>query len=456
MLLDAFAVVASFYLSHRARSVFLKAVPFGAETSIENYYPMMLVSVFVWLWLLTLFGAYARPVFVSPKREARVAAKTALFGVMILFPVVFFLKLDVSFLPRSFVSIFFVTNITVLTLEKLLLYAVVSYERKKGRCLSSVAVAGDRVTARGVFRALCEHPEYGLKPVGVFCDPPTPAASEITGGIEDLEGFLHKKGVDEVIVAAGGKEIDVERLVGVCGVEGVKIKIIPNLLNKLGGRQSLETLGRWRAVTVTGTPEREWELFFKRMLDIAVASAALVILSPLFLAISLAVKFTSAGPVFYRWRVVGFNKRQFKSWKFRTMVSDADRLKDSLANKNEMSGPVFKLKNDPRITPVGRVLRKFSMDELPQMVSVLKGDMSLVGPRPALPSEVERFEKWHGRKFRIKPGLTCLWQINGRNEIRDFNEWVKLDLQYIENWTLWLDLKILAKTIPAVLKGTGR
>jgi len=166
--------------------------------------------------------------------------------------------------------------------------------------------------------------------------------------------------------------------------------------------------------------------------------------------------FTSAGPAFYQWRVVGFNKRPFKSWKFRTMLENADELKSKLWDKNEMQGPVFKMRDDPRITRVGRILRRFSLDELPQLYSVLKGDMSLVGPRPPLIGEVNRFESWQRRKLSLKPGLTCLWQVSGRNEIRDFNDWAKLDLEYIDNWSLWLDLKIFFKTVYVVLSGSGR
>ena len=191
------------------------------------------------------------------------------------------------------------------------------------------------------------------------------------------------------------------------------------------------------------------------MVDILISGLLLILLSPLFLIIAILIKITSKGPIFYKWNVIGLNKKPFKSWKFRTMIPNADEMKSDLRIHNIMKGPVFKLKYDPRITKVGRFLRKFSLDELPQLWSVLKGDMSLVGPRPAGPDELERYESWHRRKLSIKPGITCLWQISGRNEIKDFDEWVRLDFEYIENWSLALDLKILLKTIPAVFRGTG-
>ena len=183
----------------------------------------------------------------------------------------------------------------------------------------------------------------------------------------------------------------------------------------------------------------------------------LIVAGSLFLAlIALAIKFTSPGPVLFRQKRSGINGRPFTIYKFRTMVTNAEQLKHELAAMNEMSGPVFKVSNDPRITPIGRILRKFSLDELPQLFNVLFGDMSLVGPRPLPVDEVKRFNDLaHRRRLSVKPGLTCLWQIGGRNEISDFKEWVRLDLQYIDNWSLWLDLWILWRTVPVVLLGKG-
>jgi lipopolysaccharide/colanic/teichoic acid biosynthesis glycosyltransferase len=181
----------------------------------------------------------------------------------------------------------------------------------------------------------------------------------------------------------------------------------------------------------------------------------LILLSPIMLIIFILIKATSKGPVFFRWNVVGLNKKPFRSWKFRTMVQNADQMKLELLALNEMKGPVFKISNDPRVTRIGRFLRKFSLDELPQLLSVFKGDMSLVGPRPAAPHELARYDSWQRRKLSIKPGITCLWQVHGRNRISDFDEWIRLDLEYIENWSLGLDLKILLRTALAVLKGTG-
>jgi lipopolysaccharide/colanic/teichoic acid biosynthesis glycosyltransferase len=195
--------------------------------------------------------------------------------------------------------------------------------------------------------------------------------------------------------------------------------------------------------------------WFKRFMDVLVSLLALIILCPIFLLIAVLIKLTSKGQIFYRWKVVGLNYRFFTGYKFRTMISNADEVKATILHKNEMTGPVFKCNDDPRVTRVGSFLRKYSLDELPQLWSVLKGDMSLVGPHPPLQTEFEKFENWQKRKLSVKPGITCFWQIKGRHKIRNFNNWVKMDLYYIDNWSLWLDFKILIKTVIVVFKGTG-
>ncbi|MGD0114445.1 MAG: sugar transferase [Dehalococcoidia bacterium] len=193
----------------------------------------------------------------------------------------------------------------------------------------------------------------------------------------------------------------------------------------------------------------------KRAMDVVAAALLLLLLSPLLAAVALIVKLSSSGPLFYRWPVVGKNGRYFTGYKFRTMVENADRLKEGLIASNQMRGPVFKMERDPRVTPAGRFLRRFSLDEVPQLWSVLKGDMSLVGPRPPLQEEYERFNAWQRQKLAVKPGITCLWQVSGRNDISDFDDWVRLDLEYIRDWSLWLDVTILLRTALAVVSGRG-
>lgn len=199
-----------------------------------------------------------------------------------------------------------------------------------------------------------------------------------------------------------------------------------------------------------------FRLAIKRTLDVTVSAILLLLLAPVFLLLAIAVKLSPPGPIFYRWKVVGCGGRPFTGYKFRSMVVNADALRDELASRNEMTGPVFKIADDPRITKVGAWLRKYSLDELPQLYSVLKGDMSLVGPRPPLVTEFEQFTEYQKQKVAVKPGITCLWQVSGRNQISDFDEWVRLDLEYISRWSLSLDLAILMRTVETVFSGSGK
>jgi lipopolysaccharide/colanic/teichoic acid biosynthesis glycosyltransferase len=213
-------------------------------------------------------------------------------------------------------------------------------------------------------------------------------------------------------------------------------------------------------IALVAALSRHWRsplrLACKRIFDIVGSLLLLLLLSPLFLILALLVKLTSPGPVLYRWRVVGKAGLPFISYKFRSMVANADGLKADLEERNEMKGPVFKLTHDPRVTRVGKWMRRYSLDELPQLYSVVKGDMSLVGPRPPLVTEYDRFTEYQKRKLAVRPGITCLWQVRGRNQVSDFDDWVRLDLEYIRNWSLMLDLKILLRTICEVFAGSGK
>jgi exopolysaccharide biosynthesis polyprenyl glycosylphosphotransferase len=281
------------------------------------------------------------------------------------------------------------------------------------------------------------------------------------GNVQELGDLLIYHPIHEVIAihpASNGEWI--KGVIQDCDYFGVLLRIVPEAL-LLEERKGLKTLYPFEplhlpAVVLTPPYWDSGALFFKRLFDIVVSATWLILLSPLFLAIAFAIKITTPHlPVFYRWRVVGRNGVEFTGYKFTTMVADADERKIALMSHNEMSGPVFKMKDDPRVTPLGRFLRKYSLNELPQFWSVLKGDMSLVGPRPAFRHELERYEFWHKRKLSIRPGITCLWQVRGRNRIDNFDEWVKMDLEYIDNWSLWLDFKILLWTVRTVLAGTG-
>jgi exopolysaccharide biosynthesis polyprenyl glycosylphosphotransferase len=268
--------------------------------------------------------------------------------------------------------------------------------------------------------------------------------------------ILHSHSIEEVIFAP---DMDCLQRTSVllrkCEEEGVPSRVVLPFYERSVAATRTEIIAGKPVIAVVPAARKSWQLVVKRAIDVAGATIGLLLLSPFLIIMAALVKATSRGPVFYRWRVAGQHNRPIVSYKFRTMVENADALKEELLRNNEMGGVVFKMKDDPRVTPLGKFLRKYSIDELPQLWSVLKGDLSLVGPRPPLQKEVAAFADWHRRKLSVKPGLTCLWQINGRNRIKDFDHWVKLDLEYIDHWSLRLDMKILFKTIPAVLRGSG-
>jgi lipopolysaccharide/colanic/teichoic acid biosynthesis glycosyltransferase len=279
--------------------------------------------------------------------------------------------------------------------------------------------------------------------------------------VEDVGELLIHHPVHEVIAIQSSYDREwLLRLIEHCDYFRIRLRIVPEALLGAAARDpKLAFRGdplRLPEVLIS-PPHFDYDaIFVKRVIDIVVSATLLWLLAPLFLIIAAAIKITTPHlPVFYPWRVIGLSGRPFTGYKFTTMVADADEQRETLLAQNEMKGPVFKLKDDPRVTPLGGVLRKFSLNELPQLWSVLKGDMSLVGPRPAFRHELQRYELWHKRKLSVKPGITCLWQVQGRNRIAKFDDWVRLDLEYIDRWSIWLDMRILARTLWAVVSGSG-
>jgi exopolysaccharide biosynthesis polyprenyl glycosylphosphotransferase len=275
--------------------------------------------------------------------------------------------------------------------------------------------------------------------------------------IAELESIIAREPVDEVFVTLPREKYGqlVDTIVRLCEEQGIIVRIQSDLFKLKIARWQVDELGGIPIVTIRSGPSDGWPLLAKRLIDICGSSLLLVALAPLFVGVALGIKLDSPGPVFFIQERVGLNGRRFKLVKFRTMVVGADQQQQELERLNEAAGPVFKIKGDPRITRLGRFLRRYSIDELPQLFNVLRGEMSLVGPRPLPVRDIERIDaRGHKRRLSVKPGVTCLWQVNGRSNV-SFNEWVRMDLEYIDKWSLGLDLKILLKTIPAVLKGSG-
>ncbi len=457
--LDILVVIGSFVAAYFVRSFILKFIPFGEPIQLGNYWELMVVIAFLWWWIFSLQGAYAFDRLASLSQETKTVFKTVFFGTLILLSGAFLLK--IYFPARSFIIIFAGVNLLFLVLEKTAMCYLTNELRKRGYHKKPVIIVGIEEKAKKFIDSVKDDPGEELEIVGFISEKGTNTGNRIYGAnilgdFRNLKEVLHRYPIDEVIFALSKENLEIGEMLRLCEEEGVTTSIITDFPVSAKTSVQLRMAHNLPLLTLSRVPYSPWQLFLKRITDIVISALALTILSPLFLIIAALVKFTSAGPVFYQWRVVGFNKRPFKSWKFRTMLENADELKAKLWGKNEMMGPVFKIRDDPRITRVGRTLRRFTLDELPQLYSVLRGDMSLVGPRPPLIGEVNRFESWQRRKLSLRPGLTCLWQVSGRNEIRDFDDWAKLDLKYIDNWSLWLDLKIFFKTVYVVLSGSGR
>ncbi len=275
--------------------------------------------------------------------------------------------------------------------------------------------------------------------------------------VQQIVSMLHHYSVYGVILSAKHTYFEqVEYVIRACELEGVEVWLIADFFATQISRTSFDELLDRPLLVFRTTPDASWQSVVKHVMDRVGAFILLIVLFPLFLLIAIAIKLTSPGPIFFKQQRSGQNGAPFTLYKFRTMITNAEQLKHELEAMNEMSGPVFKVTNDPRITRIGKWLRRYSLDELPQLFNVLRGEMSLVGPRPLPVDEVRRFSDLaHRRRLSVKPGITCLWQISGRNQIKDFKDWVRLDLEYIDNWSLWLDLSILLRTIPAVFAATG-
>lgn len=368
-----------------------------------------------------------------------------------------------SRISREATVIFWLVASCLCVLARVLLRGVLMEVRRSGYNYRHVVILGFNDTALKIAQRIDANPVLGYKIAGFISDlddgqagptrqPPHP----VIGHVKDLKAILEQRAVDEIVICVPFMThvALTAEAVRLAHELGIVVRLFPDTASaQLVSRLHVERFEGDPVITLF-REQMLMQLLLKRLMDIVLSLAGLIALSPLLLLVALIIKFTSPGPVLFAQQRVGMNKRLFKLYKFRSMYVDAEARKRELEHLNEMDGPVFKIKNDPRVTPVGRFIRKTSIDELPQLLNVLFGQMSLVGPRPPLLSEVDRYEWLYRRRLSIKPGITCLWQISGRNNIT-FKQWMEMDKAYIDNWSLWLDMKILAKTIPAVVLSRG-
>lgn len=425
--------------------------------SFADYQPLLLCIIPLWVLLLKAFGAYGSMREKGFGKIFWTIFEASLIAILAFSTAAFLFRLDL--LSRTFVLAFFVTATSLLTLEKLLILQILRNARLKGLNFRVVLIIGSGPRGQKFARMIEAHPEWGQKILGFIDEEEmlgkAVGTARVIGTFADLGRILEENVVDEVVFIMPRKWLSrLEEYVGVCEKIGVKATIAVDFFDTAIAKPVIKEMDGWPLLTFDTTPQDFFSLSLKRVLDTVGSAVGLILLAPLFLGIALIIKLTSPGPVFFRQIRCGVHGRTFEILKFRTMIFDAEKKLAALQKLNELEGPVFKIRNDPRITAIGRLLRKTSLDELPQLINVLMGDMALVGPRPPIPSEVERYERWQRRRLSMRPGITCIHEVVARNN-KDFNVWMRMDLEYIDNWYFGLDLKILARTLLAVVKGTG-
>jgi exopolysaccharide biosynthesis polyprenyl glycosylphosphotransferase len=431
---DLSLTTASFFLAYSLRSLFV--LNDHLLMSVQVYLWLLAIILPTWALLLPLFRVYSEPTL-APTQIARLL-KAIVGALLVVTALVTFVNPETN---NRFILIFTLVIDCILLVS----YRVIlkRFTKRGALDVRHVAVIGNGSAAHEFARTIESHRFWGLKLVGVF-------------NKDDVRGLLKDGGVDELILV-----VDQESLTEftdtflLCEELGVTARVVLNFFPHSIARMELHEFDGFPLLSFSTTPTNEALMFVRRILDVVLTTFILVIAGPLImLPTAILIRLTSPGPVLFRQKRCGLNGRQFVMYKFRSMVNNAEQLRVEVEGLNEMDGPVFKSSRDPRITTIGKIIRRFSFDELPQVFNVLRGDMSLVGPRPPLPDEVARYERWQRRRLSMKPGMTCLWQISGRNEV-SFEDWMKLDLTYIDNWSLLLDLKILLKTVPVVLLGRG-
>ena len=476
---DLCLVTVSFLIGYLLRDKILVIYPFnllGKYLWDENllsisyyaiYIGLLPVLLVIWGGLLSYFGMYKSSGIKRIPEVLLIVFKTTLVGFIIFGSYVFILRMQED-ISRLFIGFTFFSAALLISLEKIVLTYITKVLSTRDKSFKSALIAFRRILivgtgkrAKKFIRIIESNPDWSIKIVGLMDMEADKKGEiieghEVIGTLEDIPDVINANIVDEIVFIVPRSWLDkIEDVLFYCESAGLKVHIAVNLFDLKFSRAKQTDLQGFPLLVFESTPEKLGHLFVKRLIDFVASGIALVILVPIFTVVAILIKTTSEGPVFFEQPRCGLYGRQFILYKFRTMIIDAESKLEDILKYNEMDGPVFKMTNDPRVTKIGKWLRKSSLDELPQLWNVFKGDMSLVGPRPPIPSEVKNYDNWQRRRLSMRPGITCLWQTSGRNKITNFKEWMRLDLEYIDNWSLWLDVKILLKTIPSVLLGIG-
>ncbi len=465
MAIDAVVVITTWFAVTAARHWFGRIWSFDLVPGDPVFRPLAighnlaLVGLVVPVWLFALHRArtYDEPRRIRSDVLLLRIARASAVALLVLLGITFALQVG-DMLSRTVLAGFALASVLTVWSSRLAVIGVLR-DRLRNTWTHNILVVGAADDVVPLLQVLKRHKDWGIRVLGIVRaddgENSQLSHAQVLGVLDELPRVLERHAVDEVMVTGSSLSVDTLRTVAdSCEEVGVRFSMDANFLGLSISKAQLTDLDGWHVLSFSTTPEDAEALAVKRVMDVLLSGAALLALTPVFLLTALAIKLEDGGPVFFGQERSGLFGRPFPMYKFRSMVVDAEKLKDQLAANNEMDGPVFKMKHDPRITRVGRFIRKTSIDELPQFWNVFRGEMSLVGPRPPLPKEVEHYKRWQRRRLSMKPGITCTWQVSGRNDI-DFETWMKLDLEYIDNWSLFLDVKLLFRTVPVVLLGTG-
>lgn len=459
---DAFIILISFIASYFITFYIRKSVGVqfweNFESFFQKYFLLGIIAVPVWISAMSFYGVYRNFRTKTFPETLWKFIQSGGLTVISLGSITFIFKMHLA--SRSYIAVFILTAICLLSIERYLFLKILQIIWEKGYNQINLLIVGTGKRAQHFMGVIKDHADWGFQIIGLIDDDPKLLGKEIMdypiiGRIRDIPKVLRHTVIDRVIFIVPRMWLNrIEEAISHCEREGISTAVSVDLFKPKLAQMQLSTLAGIPLILYQTSIAKEWQLFLKRSLDIFISFFTIVLLSPVFLFTMIVIKLSSKGPVFFSQTRCGLNGRKFTLYKFRSMYVGADMRKKELKRQNEMNGPVFKMKRDPRVTPFGRFMRKFSIDELPQLFNVLKGDMSLVGPRPPLPTEVAMYQSWQRRRLSMKPGLTCIWQVSGRSRI-DFDRWMEMDLEYIDRFSLWLDFKILFRTFFVVLTGYG-
>lgn len=454
--IDVLFTIATFLVAFLIRNLFFDE---GAPLNFSSHLFIIPLILALITGALSYTGGYKSPFNTQISGYSWAIFQAIIISVGTLLVLLFFL--NIQYVSRFVILLFASMELCVLLLIRVMVIVYFKNQVKKGAKKLRVLVIGSRRRAQELVQALREHMVWGIEIVG-FIDPEpsfvntTVLGIPVIGTLDNIHDCLKENVIDEVVIAISRSLLqDAEPIVQACEEEGIRLRFMADIFNLQVARITLSNIKGIPLLNMEPVSQDPQQLLAKRIFDFTCTVLALPVLLPLFLLIAIVIKLDSPGPAFFVQQRVGMRKRIFPMWKFRSMYVDAEERLKELEHLNEADGPIFKMKNDPRVTRVGNFIRKTSIDELPQLINVLRGEMSLVGPRPMSQRDVGLFT--HGiqrKRFSVQPGLTCIWQISGRSNL-PFEKWLELDLEYIDTWSFALDLKILIKTIPAVLKSRG-